>query len=250
MQSFRLILDQARSATLNMAIDEYLVNSQNIEASEPVLRFYSWNKPSITIGYFQTIENISQKLNAEKKGIPVVRRISGGGAVEHGKDLTFSLITQSKNPFFSTDVKSSYLRIHEAIRVGLKDLYPHLDYADCRTVPTGKRQSGERICFDQPACYDLLLAGKKILGSSQRRIEKNLLHQSSMFFSFERELLIQNILKGFEFLWKVRFEEKPLSEQELNEARKLEEKRYSSPDWACPVYFSKKVDQIGEFVRS
>ena len=242
MQPFRLILDESRSATLNMAVDEYLVNSQLAKGAGPILRFYSWDEPSITLGYFQKIEDAVRKFGAREKNIPVVRRISGGGAVRHGEDLTFSLVLKTTNPFFPTDVKSSYRRIHEAIRVGLKGLYPKLDYADCRlpagrqgTVLASKRQSGERVCFESPACDDLLLEGKKILGASQRRIGKNLLHQSSIFLGETREGLIRNILSGFESLWKVGFEEKPLSEEELMRARELEEKRYGSPEWARPV---------------
>jgi lipoate-protein ligase A len=215
-----------------MAIDESLLNFQRASNALPALRFYSWDKPSVSIGYFQKIETIAQKFGADKKDITIVRRISGGGAVEHGEDLTFSLTLKTINPFFSTDVKSSYLRINEAIRVGLKEFYPELDYADCRTVPTAKPQSNERICFQTPACYDLLLSGKKILGASQRRIEKNLLHQSSMFLKKGREPLIHGILNGFEYLWKVKFEEKPLSKEEIMVAKKLERKRYALRDWS------------------
>lgn len=235
MHTLRLIIDKPRPATLQMAIDEYLMNSQRAEDAQPTVRFYSWPKSSISIGYFQKVEEAVQKYDTKKKSISVVRRISGGGTVEHGEDLTFCLAIKTINPFFPSDVKSAYLGINEAVRVGLKELYPKLDYTDCRTVPTGKRQSGGRICFEAPACYDLMLGGKKILGASQRRIEKNLLHQSTMFLKENPAKIIQGILNGFESLWKVNFEKKPLSEEELTQARQLERKRYGSKEWANPT---------------
>ena len=229
---FRLILDPPREASLNMAVDEMLALSQSTENAQPTLRFYAWSEPSITTGYFQNVERVAQIFQASKKGIPVVRRLSGGGAVLHGNDLTFSFSLPVSNPFMPTDVKSSYLKINEVVRVGLKPDHPTIDYADCRTVPSGKRESKEKICFESPVCYDLLLSGRKILGSSQRRIGKCLLHQATLFLSQDKDLSIRRILEGFESSWKATFEERPLSREELSEAQKIEEDRYASSDWA------------------
>ena len=228
---FRLIIDPPRSAARNMAVDEMLLLSRS-EKGVPVLRFYEWSEPSVTAGYFQDLRRVAGKFNAEKKIIPVVKRLSGGGAVLHGEDLTFSLSIAVSNPFFPTDVKSSYLKINEALRVGLKNDLPKLDYADCKTVAPKKKQSDDRVCFDSPACYDLLLSGKKVLGSSQRRIGKTLLHQSSVFLKLKKELLRRRIAEGFEKVWKVNFKESPLSKKELGEAEKIEKNRYASSEWA------------------
>ena len=237
-RTFRLIIDPPRAATLNMAVDETLMLSQG-EGGAPVLRFYGWEAPSVTTGYFQDIERVAEKFNAEKKGVPVVRRLSGGGAVLHGEDLTFSLCLPLPSPYFPSDVKSSYLKINEAVRLGLQAVYPEMDYADCRqpagrqgTVPSAKSQSREKACFEVPVCYDLLRRGKKVLGASQRRIEKSLLHQAALFLERDREFLTARILEGFEKAWKVTFEEAPLTAGELRRAREIEEKRYSSPEWA------------------
>ena len=214
-----------------MAVDETLMLSQG-EGGAPVLRFYGWEEPSVTAGYFQDIRRVAEKFGAEKKSIPVVRRISGGGAVLHGEDLTFSLCLPLPSPYFSSDVKSSYLKINEAVRLGLQADYPEIDYADCRTVPSGKNQSREKACFEAAACYDLLRCGKKVLGASQRRVGKRLLHQATLFLGPDRDLLTARILEGFEKAWKVTFEEIPLTADELRRAREIEEKRYASPEWA------------------
>ena len=230
MTTFRLMLDPPRSASLNMAIDEALMRSRAVHG--PVLRFYGWEEPSITAGYFQNVEQVARRFGAEKKGIPVVRRLSGGGAVLHGQDLTFSLCLSHPNDFFPTDVKSSYLKINEAVRVGLQNNYPGMDYADCRTISPQKKQGGERVCFDAPACYDLLMDGKKILGSSQRRMHGTLLHQASLFLGAEHETLIKLIVRGFEENWGIRFENSELTESERGSAERIERSRYFSSEWA------------------
>ncbi len=227
---FRLILDSARPAAENMAIDEVLMESQSSPQSIPVLRIYSWKRPSISVGYFQNAARVAERFECARKKIPLVRRITGGGMVLHGKDLTFSLALKNPNPFFSGEVKNSYLKINEALRKGFSELYPKLDYADCKSVPSA-RGSGERICFEAPSCYDLLLDGRKVVGASQRRIDGTILHQATVFLENDRSVLTEKMLEGFQKEWAVNFEEKSLTVEELGRARKKEQGRYSSSEW-------------------
>lgn len=231
---FRLIRDVPRRAWANMAADEFLMESQSDASSLPTLRFYEWSQPSISIGYFQNTPEIAQRFGFAKKNIPVVRRVTGGGLVSHGTDLTFSLALKNPNPFFSGDVKDSYLKVNEAVRVGLKKMYPELDYADCKNIPSGRGQ-GDRVCFENPVCHDLLIGGKKILGASQRRLDCTVLHQSALFLSGSRQPLIENILEGFRQVWGIAFEE---SAWKADEIKRIEEKgasRYSAEEWAVPA---------------
>ena len=147
-----------------MALDEMLMRR-----GEPALRFYRWSRPCVTTGYFEDIRRVARRFGRSGPELSVIRRITGGGSVQHGDDLTFSLVLRVGSPFFSSDVKSSYLKINEAVRIGLRDDYPRLDYADCKTVPSQSARQKERVCFESPSCYDLLLNGKKVLGASQRR---------------------------------------------------------------------------------
>ncbi len=219
MNEFRLILDEARSASMNMAVDELLMR-RVMDHARPVLRFYHWTTPSVTVGYFEDVVKVSRRFGR----YPVVRRITGGGAVLHDKDLTFSLIMSLPAPFFANDVKSSYLKINEAVRVGLREEYPEMDYADCRTAPSQSSKQKERVCFDTPSCYDLLSAGKKVLGGSQRRTGGVMLHQSTMFLSQPSETLMRRIREGFENVWKTAFVVSPLTLKELDEATEMEKK--------------------------
>ena len=230
-ERIRLILDPPRRATLNMAIDEFLMESQKDPESLPTLRFYRWSEPAYSIGYFQNISEVTKRFRRAGKEIPVVRRLTGGGIVSHGDDLTLSLALKESNFRFLKEVKTSYLKINEAIREGLLRSYAGLDYADCRSVPSG-RAGKDLICFDKSSCYDLLLAGKKVVGASQRRRDNALLHQSTIFLQGGPEVLGRQIVSGFEKAWGVSFVESPLKEQELLQAEAFEKKRYADPEWA------------------
>ena len=231
LSRFRLIIDIPRSATQNMALDEALVETQTADAM-PCIRFYQWEEPAVTVGYFESVEKTVSRLQAGKKDLAVVRRLTGGGAVLHGKDLTFSLCARLPNPRIPSDVKDSYLKINEAIRMGLKENFSKIDYADCKTISSQSSRQKDRVCFESPSCYDLLLDGKKILGASQRRFGSAILHQSTLFIQKPFGELISMIRGGFETLWKVEFFEKAITTEEIKRAQKIERERYNSKEWA------------------
>lgn len=238
---FRLILDGPRPAAFNMAVDEFLMGAQRLPGAVPCLRFYRWERPAVTCGYFQNVGEIAGRF----KDMEIVRRLTGGGLVVHGEDLTFSLTLADSHPFFKGNVKDSYLRVSEALRLGLKPHYPELDYADCRNT-LSPRGRGERICFDQPACYDLLLGKRKVAGSSQRHSDGAVLYQSSLFLPADAPAVVLQVLEGFKYAWKAEFEERALSDEELDAAEKKREGRYASPDWRfLPAsFFAKHSGQL------
>ncbi len=233
----RLIQDVPRNGTENMAIDEYLMRHQLAAAHTATLRIYSWKNPCVTLGYFQNVAKVRARLGKDADNLQIIRRITGGGMVSHTKDLTFSLITPMASGLLPGDVKTSYLKINEALREGLRKKFPEVEYADCKTVPSGRPgKEGDRICFDAPSCYDLLLGKRKIVGASQRRKDGVILHQSTIFFpecSFEE--LSEYILDGFKSKWSVEFEKRELSGKEIDEARSIEFSRYSDAEWANPA---------------
>lgn len=231
--AFRLIVDPPRRPTLNMAIDETLASRLgSAVGSAPIIRFYAWSMPAVTVGYFQRVSSAARLLGPARP--PVVRRLTGGGLVRHGEDLTFSLIVPGDFDRFRGDVKESYLRVSEAVREGLKDRLPGLDYYDCRSLPSGRGQ-GERVCFEEPACYDLLWRGRKVLGASQRRFGPSILHQSSVLSTIGAEETVAAIQEGFSRVWQARFTPQELTAEELRAAVAAERERYGSSEWADPV---------------
>lgn len=211
-----------------MAVDELLMKNASSPGFLPTLRVYSWNKPSYSAGYFQNLNEIKK---SAKPGAQIVKRLSGGGLVFHGEDLTFSLIMRYPNAYFSNDTKASYLKINEALLAGFRKLYPELDFADCKTIPSGRANNG-RVCFESPACYDLVLEGRKVVGSSQRRSGGTLLYQSTIFLKNDVPTLREKLLEGFRSRWKIDFKNTPLSDEELKEAETIKQERYSDPEWA------------------
>lgn len=219
-----------------MAIDETLFESLALDPERrPILRFYTWEKPAVTAGVFQDVSELARRLRRKAKSIEVIRRLTGGGMVLHGKDLTFSLVMKVSDPLIRGDVKASYLKINEALLAGLKDLFEELDFADCRTVVPSGRGKKDRICFEKPTCYDVLKRGQKVVGASQRRTHGVLLHQSTVFLERPAEELETFILKGFEKKWGIEARREPLSTVELRLAKKNENKRYNSPEWAFTI---------------
>lgn len=232
MNEFRLILDAPSDARHNMAVDEALMLGQGRPESILTLRFYTWSENALSIGYFQSVQDFDTPKHDGSRPSSVVRRLTGGGVVRHGQDLTFSLTVTMPHPQIPSAVKESYLKINEAVRVGLKKIYPSLDYADCRDVKSMRERQKDRVCFEKPDCHDLLLNGKKILGASQRRIGNKFLHQSSLTLDQPYPRLIDHLIDGFRRSWKMDFKTSELTSEELNIVSRIEQERYSDHEWA------------------
>lgn len=213
-----------------MAVDEALLESARLDPDfRPVLRFYSWESPCLSVGYFQDLAAVAGRLRAER----AVRRITGGGTVVHGTDLTFSLTLRHPGEHLPAGVKESYLKINEALRVGLLPMFPALDYAPCGDEPSGRARGG-RICFEEPSCYDLMIGPKKVVGSSQRRKDGALLHQCSVFLRGDAARLRESIVRGFERTWALTPVLSELTAGERRLAEESEAGRYALPDWSWP----------------
>ncbi len=231
MSLFRLIVDTASSAQTNMATDEMLMLGQGRPDSIPTLRFYTWSENALSVGYFQSVEEFDRPGRDGSKPASVVRRLTGGGVVRHGRDLTFSITATLPQAQIPSAVKDSYLKINEAVRIGIKNLYPSIDYADCRDVKSMRERQKDRVCFEKPDCHDLLLNGKKILGASQRRIGNKFLHQSSLTLDQPYPILIDHLIEGFREAWKVDFQASVLTSEEMIAVSRIEQERYSDPQW-------------------
>ena len=148
-----------------MATDEWLL----LHSTVPTLRLYRWTRPEVTFGYPQRWAEI-EPLTA---GRPTTRRYTGGGLVEHGDDLTISLVIPAPHPFASLRPTESYRLIHTAIHAALQSSHP------VRLATADDARPGP-ACFTAPACLDLLWNDQKILGGAQRRTRAGLLYQGSL----------------------------------------------------------------------
>jgi lipoate-protein ligase A len=172
----RLIPPASFSPYENMAIDEYLIEYYE-KTSRPVLRLYSWKPAGLSIGRNQDAQ---KEINLEKcasRSVPVVRRLTGGGAIYHKNELTYSVVLSendlSKEPL---TVKGSFEKLNAFIirmysKFGLKAAYAR-DIAVARTNFGGRSP----FCFAANEEYDIMIGGKKIGGNAQMR-KKNIIFQ-------------------------------------------------------------------------
>src|ERR1700720_3266543 len=133
--------ESPRSAALNMAIDEALLES----VSEPSIRFYRWNYPALSFGYFGNFADVSNH-SAERD---LVRRWTGGGIVFHGDDLTYSIVIPAGDAAFAKSSISIYEKIHNAIRAALA-----LSGQDVELAANGVPKVSDS-CFANPVRADV-----------------------------------------------------------------------------------------------
>jgi lipoate-protein ligase A len=158
-----------RAAAANMALDEALLNMAP-SLGQPILRFYSWNEPAASFGYFQKFAEIARATPLR----PLVRRPTGGGLVPHDADWTYSLIFQPSHPWYSLKAVQSYQRLHE----GLRASFARVGTPTELSPGTPKEVPGQ--CFVGSEKFDLLGQGQKIAGAAQRRTRTGLLIQGSV----------------------------------------------------------------------
>lgn len=214
--SGRLLIDSKSSAAANMAIDESLLR----HAQAPVLRIYGWEEPCVSVGYFQ-------KASVVAAGTSFVRRYTGGGLVEHGGDLTYTLVLPADHPLTKAGTLPSYRAIHEGVASALRAAG-----VDCR-LATAQPKQDHASCFLKPVPADVLgPKGNKLAGAAQRRTRQGCLHQGSILLSGQipprlPKILPDHLARALQTSWATT--ERTREEEEL--AEKLFQDRYSTRDW-------------------
>lgn len=155
----------------NMGLDEALLDS--VEA--PVtLRFYTWRPDTLSIGYFQKLSAIP----AHEKSGALVRRITGGGAIHHVNELTFSISAPAAHRVYAGAVGESYRRVHEALIAALGGFGIEAVLRGERALASDREGTG--MCFHHSTALDVVWGGRKGIGSAQRRTKGRVLHHGSI----------------------------------------------------------------------
>lgn len=178
MDSWRLVIDGYMSGAGNMAADEAILTSAERGECAPTLRLYRWSEPTLTVGYAQDPRPFAV-------GLPVVRRITGGRAVLHDMELTYSVVAGNGHPLFSDGIMDGYRLISTAIVDALKECGVRAEFAPPPATPSGKGGAGG-ACFRSPSRYEVLAGGKKLAGSAQRRFKRSFLQHGSILFGADR----------------------------------------------------------------
>jgi lipoate-protein ligase A len=210
-----LHLDGTHSGPMNMAVDQAWLERSTV----PVLRIYTWDQPTVTLGYAQNLS----KFQGELPDWPVVRRWTGGGVVMHQGDYTYSVIVPATEAWAQTSAVESYRRIHGSLANALT---AH-GQTGCR-LTLAEDVVEAPFCFVAPALHDVLRGRVKVAGAGQRRGKLGLLHQGSV-----QQVQIQ---PDFWPQWAAQLAKEVLTittapEPVAVRAQELEAKRFSLPQW-------------------
>jgi lipoyl(octanoyl) transferase len=169
----RHLPDLTADGPTQMASDEALLEAAQV----PTVRLYTWQPSTVSLGYFQDFTGVTAALQARTGHIPpLVRRITGGGAIWHADEVTYALVAQV-GTHLPSQPAAIYAHLHGAIREALAARGAHLDR---QTATVGdRRYASEPRCFASPAAEDLIFEQGKVLGSAARiRGERILIHGS------------------------------------------------------------------------
>ena len=195
MLPWRLIVDPPKSGAENMAIDEALLRNMEegvLSGAEelPILRIYSWSEPTISVGYMQKPAHFSALSE-----LPLVRRITGGRAVLHDTELTYSIICPAGNPLFDKGIEGAYRLVSSAIVETLKGqgVDATFEKGDLKGKEAKTKKERE-ACFLTTSRYEVMVkddegSAKKIAGSSQRRFKGAFLQHGSILLNLDRPLM-------------------------------------------------------------
>ena len=181
----------------NMAMDEALLNFVSRGEIDPVIRFYTWNPATLSIGYFQRLQKEIDIDKVKEKGYGLVRRQTGGRGVLHDKELTYSVIVPESHPNMPSTVTEAYKIISQGLLEGFKNLGFETYFA----IPRSKeerdklKQPRSSVCFDAPSWYELVVEGRKIAGSAQTRQKGVILQHCSIL----QDIDIDDLFDMFKF---------------------------------------------------
>ncbi len=170
-RAWRLFQDDAADAAWNMSVDEALLLAA--PGAPPALRLYGWREPSVSLGLRQAEPVWLPRCAA--LGVPVVRRVTGGGAVLHAGDLTYSVVAALDTPELPRDLRGSYEWIRARLIRGL-------ELAGLAAQRSRAQAGADRLelCFAGATGYEVELDGEKLVGSAQRRGARAFLQHGSI----------------------------------------------------------------------
>ena len=175
MRQWRLIYDSPMIGSHNMAVDEAIMQSVASGENKPTLRLYAWQPLCLSLGYGQRLRDADLE-RIDENGWGIVRRPTGGKAILHGNELTYSVSLPKDHDLAQGDVVESYRRISEALMLALQ--YMGLSPASEKQAK-GNRDLGP-VCFEVPSHYEITSNGKKLIGSAQVRRREGILQHGTL----------------------------------------------------------------------
>ena len=181
MGTWRLLNTGRASGPFNMAVDDALVEGVAAGEIGPVLRLFGWNPPAVSFGYGQNPRREVDLERCRRAGVDLVRRPTGGRAVLHWEELTYSVSCRQDDPELGGRIDETYRLIGQCLVEGLRlfGVETSLERVNARAV----RVRGEAVtapCFSSAARWEVKCRGRKLIGSAQRRVDGAILQHGSL----------------------------------------------------------------------
>ena len=271
MNTWRLLITPPARGAWNMAVDESILEHAQAGrgTSLPTLRLYAWTPACLSLGHAQPFSDVDA-IRLKQRGWEVVRRATGGRAILHTDELTYSVIAPANEPRVEGSILESYNRLAQALLLAVKNLELPVEMQTHAGHASSVTQSNP-ICFEVPSTYEITAeGGKKLIGSAQARKKEGVLQHGSLPLTgdltricqalvFEnesaRETASQRLLErattvesalgvgiswqkaqqsfvhAFEAQLGLSFERGKLSESEIQRAEELVKEKYDHPAW-------------------
>ena len=266
MRTWRLITTDPAPGSWNMAVDEAILEHAGRGDVLPTLRLYAWNPPCLSLGHAQPFADVDT-VRFQSNGWEVVRRVTGGRAILHTDELTYSVTGPVDEPNLAGTVLESYNRLAGALLGAVQDLSLPVEMKEGKAESNGEPNP---VCFEVPSTYEITVDGKKLIGSAQARRKEGVLQHGSLPLTgdlsrivqalafadesareraaqrlLERATTVESVL-GREVAWEtaaqafvrafeaqlgLEFEMGELTESELARAEELVSEKYAHPSW-------------------
>lgn len=237
---WRIIDTGPADAFTNMAFDEAILRSYSLHSSSPTFRVYGWEPAALSLGYSQDPRKELGIGSSGSSPVPFVRRITGGGIIRHGNELTYSLVCAKEDLGIPAHVASSYKTVSAFLITFYKKLGLDASFACDVARPGEKLGIPSVFCFDSKEKYDIVVGGKKIGGSAQKRSRNIIFQHGSIPFGLLEQLLgrsvnaaeLAKLLVGsFTSTFGIVAEAGRLSGTEEDMFGYLREQKYGSQEW-------------------
>lgn len=264
MTTWRLIQHEPVDGAMNMAVDEAILRAAAREEAPPTLRLYAWDPPCLSLGRGQPMDDVDQTA-VRAAGYDLVRRPTGGRAILHIDELTYSVIVPQDDPRVLGSIVESYRRLSQALVRALEVLgVPDIEADQCAE----SEEDGGPVCFEVPSDYEITAGGRKLVGSAQMRAQGVVLQHGTvpLYGDIARicPLLAQHpdpdrvrarattvsraagrsvgwaeaagaLIAGFGQVLGVRLSAGDLNERELAAAERLRREKYGAEGWTSTI---------------
>jgi lipoate-protein ligase A len=176
LAAWRLVVDGEADGATNMAVDEAILSEVIDGASPPTLRFFAWSPPCLSLGRNQPLADVDGQA-CRVAGVDVVRRPTGGRAILHTDELTYSVALLQTDPRAAGDILTSYRCLSVGLLAGLRRLGLEVAHsAGNRKAPADP----SAVCFEVPSNYEITVGSRKLVGSAQWRVRGGLLQHGTL----------------------------------------------------------------------